>query len=84
MTTVEINEAKTQLSQLIARAEAGEEIIIARGDRPVVRLIPIAKAKPKRAPGTLKDKITLPDEFFFDPLPEGETRAWEGDEETPR
>ena len=84
MTTVKIHEAKTHLSQLIARAEAGEEIIIARGDRPVVRLTPVAKGKPKREPGALKGKINLPDEFFFDPLPEEELRAWEGDYEGPR
>ena len=84
MTIVKIHEAKTHLSQLIARAEAGEEIVIARGDQPVVRLTPVTKAKPKRVPGILKGKITLPDEFFFDPLPEEELRAWEGEHEGPR
>jgi hypothetical protein len=40
--------------------------------------------KGKRIPGRLKGKITLPNEFFFDPLPEEELRAWEGEYEVPR
>jgi prevent-host-death family protein len=93
MPTVTIHKAKTQLSKLIAQAEAGEEVIIARGKDPVVRLAPVAKSKEplppgivkgKRVPGLLKGKYRLPDEFFFDPLPEEELRAWEGDYEGPR
>lgn len=85
-TTVTIHQAKTQLSKLIARAEAGEEIVIARGKQPVVRIEPIRKKKKKgkRVPGLLKGKYHLPDEFFFDPLPEEELRAWEGEYEGPR
>ncbi len=41
MTTVNVHEAKTTLSELIARAEAGEEVVIARANRPVVRLVAI-------------------------------------------
>ena len=44
MATVTIHEAKTQLSRLIARAERGEEIVIARGKEPVVRLTPVNTA----------------------------------------
>jgi prevent-host-death family protein len=84
MATVTIHEAKTQLSKLIARAEAGEEIVIARGKEPVVRLAPVAKAKKRRTPGFLKGKFDIPDAFFFDPLPEEELRAWEGEYEGPR
>lgn len=40
---VKVGEAKTRLSELLARVEAGEEIVIARGDRPVARLLPILK-----------------------------------------
>jgi len=80
-----IHQAKTNLSKLIARVEAGEEIVIMRGKNPVARLEPIAKKKGKRVPGLLKGKLPdLPDEFFFDPLPEEELRAWEGDLEGPR
>ena len=81
MATVTIHEAKTQLSKLIARAEAGEEIVIARGKEPVVRLDPIAPTTIKREPGFLKGSI--PDSFFFDPLPEEELALWEGSGEDP-
>lgn len=78
MATVTIHEAKTQLSRLIARAEAGEEIVIARGKEPVVRLTPVSKSF-RRVPGLMKDQLPdLPDSFWFDPLPEEELRLWEG------
>jgi prevent-host-death family protein len=79
---VKIHEAKTQLSKLIARAEAGEEIVIARDDTPVVKLTPVASARKKRIPGLMKGKWpNLPDSFFFDPLPEEELMLWEGNDE---
>lgn len=57
MATVNMHDAKTQLSDLVARAEAGEEIIIARRNRPAVRLVRVEKAetpsKRKRRPGAL-------------------------------
>ena len=81
MTTVTIHKAKTQLSQLIARAEAGEEIVIARGKEPVVKLALVAK-QPRRKFGAFKGKLPdLPPAFFFDPLPDEELAAWEGDDE---
>ena len=76
-TVVTMHEAKTNLSKLVARAEAGEEIVIAKGKQPKVKLVPVA-AKPKRVFGSLKGKIRL-DDSFFDPLPEEELRAWEGE-----
>lgn len=76
MAVVKVHEAKTQLSKLMARAEAGEEIIIARGGEPVVRLVPI-KRKGQRRPGMLRGKFEVGPEFF-DPLPEEELAAWEG------
>jgi prevent-host-death family protein len=85
MATVTIHEAKTNLSKLIARAEAGEEIVIARGKEPVAKLIPIAERKGRRAPGRLKGLVQIPDSFFFDPLSEEELRSWEGsDGDSPR
>jgi prevent-host-death family protein len=78
MATVTIHQAKTQLSKLIARAEAGEEIVIARGREPVVRLEPVAGKSVRREPGFLKGAASIPDSFFFDPLPEEELRLWEG------
>lgn len=77
MAIVNIHEAKTNLSKLIARAEAGEEIVIARG-KPVVRLT-LVKPRPEgRRGGWLKGLPELPDSVFFDPLPEEELRLWEG------
>jgi prevent-host-death family protein len=79
-----VHQAKTNLSKLIARAEAGEEVVITRGDTPVARLTPIEPKALKRCFGMLKGKIPdLPDEFFFDPLPEEELRLWEGEGEDP-
>lgn len=84
MTSVTIHQAKTNLSKLIAKAEAGEEVVITRGKTPVAKLTAIAKEKPKLKFGMLKGKMpALPDEFFFEPLPEDELRLWEGDDETP-
>ena len=83
MTTVTIHQAKTQLSKLIARVEAGEEIVIARGKEPVVKLTALPR---KRRPvfGSFKGKFPCPpDAFFFDPLPEDELKLWEGDGEDP-
>jgi prevent-host-death family protein len=82
--TVTIHQAKTNLSKLIARAEAGEEIVILRGKEPVARLTPVSGPKLKPTFGMLKGKMpSLPDEFFFDPLPEEELRLWEGEDEDP-
>jgi prevent-host-death family protein len=76
MPTYTIHAAKTNLSKLVARAEAGEEIVLARGKDPVVKLIPIAtRSKPQRKFGALKGKIKIGPEFF-DPLPEEELKHW--------
>jgi prevent-host-death family protein len=78
MTTFTIHKAKTELSKLIKRVEAGEEVIIARGNKEVVKLVPVAGPQRKsRGLGAWKGKFTLPDSFF-DPLPEEELAAWEG------
>jgi prevent-host-death family protein len=72
---VTIHVAKTNLSRLVARAEAGEEIVIARGRKPVAKLVPIAP-KPKRVWGALRGKIAIGPEFF-EPLPPEELDEWE-------
>ncbi len=85
MAAFTIHQAKTNLSKLIARAEAGEEVVITRGKIPVARLEPVTKKLGPREAGMLKGKIPdLPDAFFFDPLPEEELRLWEGGDESPR
>ncbi|MCX7366386.1 MAG: type II toxin-antitoxin system prevent-host-death family antitoxin [Alphaproteobacteria bacterium] len=77
MPTFTIHTAKTNLSKLIARAEAGEEIVLARGKAPAVRLVPVSsKPEPKRKFGALKGKIKIGPEFF-EPLPEEELKLWE-------
>ena len=78
MAVVTIHKAKTELSKLIARAQAGEEIVIARGKEPVARLTPLPPAKKRPKAGLLKGQFDVPDSFFFDPLPEEELRLWEG------
>lgn len=73
-----VHEAKTNLSKLIERAERGEEVIIARGDKPVVRLTPTEeKPKPKRQPGAFKGQIHI-HESYYDPMTEEELMLWEG------
>ncbi|MYH14578.1 MAG: type II toxin-antitoxin system Phd/YefM family antitoxin [Gammaproteobacteria bacterium] len=76
MYVVNVHRAKTELSRLLARVEAGEEVAIARRGEPVARLVS-CKARGKRQPDALKGQLSIPD-AFFDPLPEEELSAWEG------
>jgi prevent-host-death family protein len=76
MTTVNVHEAKTHLSRLLERVEAGEEIVIARNGKPIARLGPLAAAEP-RQPGLLRGLLNVDDADLFAPLPEEELEAWE-------
>ena len=76
MKTFTIHQAKTNLSRLIEEACGGEEIVIARGPKPVVRLVPVADAKGRRKPGALRGKLKVGKEFF-EPLPPEELAGWE-------
>lgn len=76
MKTVTVHKAKSTLSQLIADVESGEEVVISRGDQPVVRLVPVQVAAPRRCFGALAGKVAL-DVAFFEPLPDDELRGWE-------
>ena len=58
-----IHQAKSHLSKLIAEALAGEEIIICKAGRPVVRIIPYEERVWERVPGSLKGKITMSEDF---------------------
>jgi len=69
MPTVNIFEAKTNLSKLIEMAERGEEVVIARAGKPVVRLTKLDPPKRKIVYGLLKGKIHVADDFDA-PLPE--------------
>lgn len=75
MFVVNVHQAKTQLSRLLARVEAGEDVVIARRGEPVARLVG-CKPRSKRQADILKGKVVIPDSFF-DPLPEEELTAWE-------
>jgi prevent-host-death family protein len=77
MASYNVHDAKTNLSKLIERAEAGEEVIIARRDAPAVRLVPILVVMPKRKFGAYKGEAKVTD-AFFDALPENELALWEG------
>jgi prevent-host-death family protein len=64
MRTVNIHEAKTHLSRLVARAAAGESFIIAKDGKPLVRVTAIdAKEAAEERIGFMKGKITVPDDF---------------------
>lgn len=74
MKTVNVHEAKTSLSKLLARAARGEEIVIAKAGKPVAKLVAVtktAKRKPGLVPGLKVDKA------FWHPLPDDELSEWE-------
>ncbi len=76
METVTIHVAKTTLSQLLARVEAGEEIVLARGKAPVAKLVPFQAPPNRRRFGALRGAVSV-GPAFFEPLPEQELTAWE-------
>jgi prevent-host-death family protein len=75
MATITVHAAKTTLSKLIERALSGEEIVIARGKIPVVRLVPVARTVPKRKFGAMRGRARLT-KAFFEPLPPEELAGW--------
>ena len=78
MTTVNVHEAKTTLSELIARAEAGEEVVIARANKPVVRLVPIENRPLKRILGlNASPGAWIADDFD---APMADEALWYGEE----
>lgn len=70
-----IHAAKTNLSKLIEAALGGEEVVIAKGSKPVVRLVPVAQGAFKI--GLLKDSLG-PSPDFFEPMAESDLELWEG------
>jgi prevent-host-death family protein len=75
METITIHKAKTQLSRLIEKVGKGEEIIIARGKKPVAKLVALEDKHGDRKPGAWKGKIKIGPEFF-EPLPPEELKGW--------
>ena len=61
MPTFNVHEAKTQLSKLLEAAEAGEGVVIARAGTPVVRLVPVKKARRKL--GLMQGRFKVPEDF---------------------
>ena len=74
---VNVYEAKTQLSKLIDRAMAGDDVVIARAGKPMVRLVPVRAATARRTPGSARGTIHMaPD---FEELPEEVAAAFRGE-----
>jgi prevent-host-death family protein len=83
MTTVNIHEAKTHLSRLLAKVSRGDEVIIARGGKPIARLVPIQKAKRMdRLLGIDRGRLWIAGDFDAS-LPEEIIAAFEGKGEDP-
>ena len=85
MTIINMHDAKTRLSDLVARAEAGEEIVIARRNKPAVRLVAVGETKPdvrgarrRVAERFAQQRPTMTEADWLAPLPEEELQAWEG------
>jgi prevent-host-death family protein len=68
VTKVGVHEAKTNLSELLRRAEAGEEVVICRGSEPVARLVAVTP-RPGRRLGLDAGRFAVPDDFDA-PLPD--------------
>ncbi|WNB75904.1 type II toxin-antitoxin system Phd/YefM family antitoxin [Methylomonas koyamae] len=75
MSTYTLYNAKTHLSNLVEQACAGEEVIIAKGKLPLVKLVAISESRPQRRFGAMKGQARV-DDAFFDPLPDDELDAW--------
>ena len=81
MRSVTVGEAKTHLSSLIERAERGEDVVIARAGRPVVRLVPIRSGE--RVFGMDRGRFVVPDDFDA-PLPDDVLAAFLGEKLRPK
>ena len=80
MPIVNVHQAKTLLSRMLTRVEAGEDVVIARNDRPLARLVR-RQHRGKRPFGALKGRTGVNDSFF-DPLPEAELSVWKASRPT--
>jgi prevent-host-death family protein len=75
---VNMHQAKTQLSKLVEHALAGEEVVIAKNGKPLVRLTPYAVPEQDRKPGRFAGQIWIADDF--DQTPEEIIRLFEGED----
>ncbi len=76
-TLYNLYEAKSQLSRLVDRAAAGEEIIIGKNGRPLAKLVPVRRRGIRRRPGGWKGKVVIRKDFD-EPLPDEILRVFEG------
>ncbi len=76
---VNVHEAKTHFSKLIARVMAGEEIVIAKAGKPVARLVPCVPPPKPRVPGTGKG-LVWESADCWDPMTDEEVAEWEKDD----
>jgi len=74
--TVNIHEAKTHFSRLIERAVHGEEVIVARSGKPLVRIVPIGGPTRTRTPGLSEGHVRIAD-TFDEPIPDSLLDAFE-------
>jgi len=81
MDTITVAEAESKLAELIERAAAGEEIIIAKDGQPLARLVPISKRSEGRPFGLLAGQGYWIGENFDDPMPEDIMSAFRGESE---
>ena len=58
-----VAEAKARFSELVRRAVAGEDIVVARDNTPLLKLVPIARARRRRTPGSAKGRISMSKDF---------------------
>ena len=72
MTQFNVAEAKARLSELVKKAVAGEEIVIAKDNAPLLKLVPLAPAGGRRQPGTAKGRIWMAPDFDRTPEDFGE------------
>jgi prevent-host-death family protein len=77
MNLVNVHEAKTHLSRLLQRVEAGEEIVIGRGGHPTARLVPYRESRGQRQGGQWHGRVTMADDF--DQLPASIVAAFQGE-----
>ena len=75
--TVNIHQAKTQLSRLVDEVAEGKEVLIAKAGKPLAKLIPLREQKRRRTPGFLKGKLSVAADFDA-PLPGDVQKVFEG------
>ena len=78
--TYNLYDAKTRLSELVDRASAGEEIVIAKNGRPLARLVPIPAEKPNRSPGGWEGMVWIADDVY-EPLSAEVQPCFDGDDD---